>query len=74
MTWNDVTVWMSIRSAKKDFDLTDHPPYESSTIGFQKWLHDTWGITVTLSDDGYLSPLYQIVSEEKYVMFVLRYQ
>lgn len=68
---NKILLWKCIRTSRTDYDQTDNDP---TTKGFIKWLADTWGIKITLAQDGYnLSHEADIISPDKYTMFMLKY-
>jgi hypothetical protein len=64
--------WRCVRLSRVDYDKTisDLP----TTKGFAVWLAETWGIKIHLSQNGhYLSKEIDIINEEKYTMFMLKY-
>lgn len=71
---NDFIFWMAIRKANQDYEKNgEHGYYEPSAKYFMKWLEAQWGIKIFMMDSGNYSTEYEIVSPDKYTMFVLKY-
>jgi hypothetical protein len=67
--------WRCIQRANTDWKMTvrNHPTNsESNTEEFIKWLAETWGIKLN-TDNGNYTTHFDIVSADKYTMFVLKY-
>ena len=65
---DQIQSWRCIRRANTDWKLTQ----TGNTEEFIKWLVETWGIKLN-TDNGNYSTLFDIVSPDKYTMFVLKY-
>ena len=71
---NDVTFWMSIKRSYKDYEQNgNHGYYEPAQQYFVKWLEEHWGVKIYVSDNGNYSREYNIISPDKYTMFLLKY-
>lgn len=71
-----IGIWMCIKRAREDFNKGDHHGCyaEPTTERFRIWLKETWGIVITNAQDGYnLAPEFDIIAEDKYTMFMLKY-
>ena len=62
--------WRCIQQANSDWKLTVRQT--DSTEEFIKWLAENWGIKLTTIRDSYAAD-FDIVSADKYTMFVLKY-
>lgn len=72
---DQIQSWRCIQRANTDWKLTvrNHPNNSvSNTEEFIKWLVETWGIKLN-TDNGNYTALFDIVSPDKYTMFVLKY-
>lgn len=71
---DDVKFWLAIRKANQDYEVNgEHGYYEPSQKYFMKWLEEQWGIKIYMTDSGNYSTVYDVVSPDKYTMFVLKY-
>ena len=70
-----IRMWQCIRVARNDYEKNEcHGYYEPTTEKFIKWLAENWGIKIHLAQDGYnLSHQFDIIAEDKYTMFMLKY-
>ena len=62
--------WRCIQQANADWKLTVRNT--NNTEEFVKWLVETWGIKLN-TDNGNYTAHFDIVSADKYTMFVLKY-
>jgi len=62
--------WRCIQQANSDWKLTVREI--DNTEAFIKWLVETWGIKLTTVSGSYAAD-FDIVSADKYTMFVLKY-
>jgi hypothetical protein len=69
-TYNQIEVWMMIRSAHADF--RQQIGLESTTDDFVIWLKDQWGIQIRNLSSG-IDKNYEVIDEEKYLLFVLKW-
>ena len=72
---DQIQSWRCIQRANTDWKISvrNHPNNsESNTEEFIKWLAETWGIKLN-TDNGNYTALFDIVSADKYTMFVLKY-
>ena len=72
---DQIQSWRCIQRANTDWKMTlrNHPNNSgSNTEEFIKWLVETWGIKLN-TDNGNYTALFDIVSADKYTMFVLKY-
>ena len=72
---DQIQSWRCIQRANTDWKISvrNHPNNsESNTEEFIKWLVETWGIKLN-TDNGNYTALFDIVSADKYTMFVLKY-
>ena len=67
---NQIENWRCIQRANADWNLTVRNT--NDTEEFVKWLVETWGIKLN-TDNGNYTALFDIVSPDKYTMFVLKY-
>lgn len=75
MTKNDIAVWQAIKRARADYEKNEcHGYYEPTAEKFAVWLNEHWGIEIKVADAGHYSIHYKIVSDDKYTMFMLKYQ
>lgn len=70
-TENQIEVWMMIRSANAEY--REQFGSDFKTADWLQWLNDQWGIRIRHLDLG-LDKNYEIVDEEKFLMFVLKYK
>lgn len=76
--WNTVVgvvgYLSKLHSAKEDFlkesNTADVGMF--NTGEFCRWMHDTWGLDVTMRD-GMLTPEYRVYDEQKFLLFNLKY-
>ena len=61
-------VWAMVSKAKYEYDLTDFPKET-----FYVWLKETYGIKLHFEPDGALSLSNEIINEEKYLIFLLKF-
>jgi hypothetical protein len=61
-------VWSMVSSAKNDYDSIT-----ASKESFYVWLQETYGIKLQFTPDGDLQLANEIVNEEKYLIFALKY-
>lgn len=66
---DQIQSWRCIQRANTDWKLTVK---NTNTEEFIKWLVETWGIKLN-TDNGNYTTLFDIVSADKYTMFVLKY-
>lgn len=66
---DQIQSWRCIQRANTDWKLTVK---NTNTEEFIKWLVETWGIKLN-TDNGNYTALFDIVSADKYTMFVLKY-
>ena len=52
---------------KAEFDRKD------SSLLFNQWMLQTFGIRIIYSNEGHLTETYEVVDEKKYLFFVLKY-
>ncbi len=72
LSFNNSIVWQCINRCRSDYVETVNP--DATTREFLNWLLMTWGISITMAQDGYnLSPKFDIISNDKYTMFILKY-
>ena len=65
---------MLLRAAKKEYDTTFTGYYEPSTQDFVRWLNVNYGIKLTVAEDDFnLRDTLEVVDEQKYLIFVLKY-
>jgi hypothetical protein len=72
---DQIQIWRCIQRANTDWKISvrNHPNNsESNTEEFIKWLVETWGIKLN-TDNGNYTVLFDIVSADKYTMFLLKY-
>ena len=72
---DQIQSWRCIQRANTDWKISvrNHPNNsESNTEEFIKWLVETWGIKLN-TDNGNYTVLFDIVSADKYTMFLLKY-
>lgn len=70
--WRDI--FMSLRAAKKEYEDTFTGYYEPSTQDFVRWLDVNYGIKLTVAEDNFnLRDTLEVVDEQKYLIFVLKY-
>ncbi len=72
----DIVFWMSIGKARKDYEKNVcHGYYEPTTEKFIKWLEETWGVRIYISSDNYniAGDRFDIIAQDKYTMFMLKY-
>jgi hypothetical protein len=67
---DQIQSWRCIKRANADWKLTVRNT--NDTEEFVKWLVETWGIKLN-TDNGNYTALFDIVSPDKYTMFVLKY-
>jgi hypothetical protein len=61
--------WQKLRLAQHDYAKSTGNP---STDDFCKWMQDRWGLAIEIVDGGY-SPYYNIIDENKYLLFKIKY-
>ena len=66
---DQIQSWRCIQRANTDWKLTVK---NTNTEEFIKWLVETWGIKLN-TDNGNYTAHFDIVSADKYTMFVLKY-
>ena len=66
---DQIQSWRCIQRANTDWKLTVK---NTNTEEFVKWLVETWGIKLN-TDNGNYTAHFDIVSADKYTMFVLKY-
>jgi hypothetical protein len=69
-TADQIQIWRCIQKANTDWKMTVRNT--ATTEEFIKWLVETWGIKLT-TDNGNYTTHFDIVSADKYTMFVLKY-
>ena len=67
---DQIQSWRCIKRANTDWKLTVRNT--NDTEEFIKWLVETWGIKL-ITDNGNYTTHFNIVSADKYTMFVLKY-
>ena len=67
---DQIQIWRCIQRANTDWKLTVRNT--NDTEEFIKWLVETWGIKL-ITDNGNYTTHFNIVSADKYTMFVLKY-
>ena len=67
---DQIQSWRCIQRANTDWKLTVRNT--NDTEEFIKWLVETWGIKL-ITDNGNYTTHFNIVSADKYTMFVLKY-
>jgi len=67
---DQIQSWRCIQRANTDWKMTVRNT--AATEEFIKWLAETWGIKLN-TDNGNYTALFDIVSADKYTMFVLKY-
>ena len=67
---DQIQSWRCIQRANTDWKLTFRNT--NDTEEFVKWLVETWGIKLN-TDNGNYTAHFDIVSADKYTMFVLKY-
>jgi hypothetical protein len=73
-TPGDVRFWMAVRRANSDYEKNaDHGEYLPTALAFMQWMEENWGVKLILLDSGDWDTKYDIVSPDKYTMFVLKY-
>jgi hypothetical protein len=71
---NDVRFWLAVRRSNSDYEQNaDHGEYLPTTLTFMSWLEEMWGVKITMLDSGNYDTTYEIISPDKYTMFVLKY-
>lgn len=71
-TWNEL--FIPLRAAKKEYNDTFTGYYEPSTQDFVRWLDVNYGIKLTVAEDDFnLRDTLEVVDEQKYLIFVLKY-
>lgn len=66
-------IWACIRRARAEYEKNIQNN-SLPTKEFIKWLSETWGIKITMAQDGYnLSHEIDIIADDKYTMFMLKY-
>lgn len=74
MTQYTISFWQAVKRANADYERTaDHGEYLPTASVFMQWMEDNWGIKLILLDSGNWDTKYDIVSPDKYTMFVLKY-
>ena len=72
LSFDNSIVWQCINRCRDDYVGAINP--DASTREFLNWLSMTWGISITMAQDGYnLSPKFDIIADDKYTMFILKY-
>ena len=66
---DQIQSWRCIQRANTDWKLTVK---NTNTEEFIKWLVETWGIKLTTTNGDWVAH-FDIVSADKYTMFVLKY-
>jgi hypothetical protein len=72
---DQIQSWQCIQRANTDWKISarNHPTNSVlNTEEFIKWLVETWGIKLT-TDNGNYTAQFDIVSADKYTMFLLKY-
>jgi hypothetical protein len=70
--WRDI--FMPLRAAKREYEDTFTGYYEPSTQDFVRWLDVNYGIKLTVAEDDFnLRDTLEVVDEQKYLIFVLKY-
>ena len=72
---DQIQIWRCIQRANTDWKISvrNHPNNSVlNTEEFIKWLVETWGIKLT-TDNGNYTAHFDIVSADKYTIFVLKY-
>ena len=59
--------WAAVRKLKADFDKED------SSLLFNQWMLQTFGIRIIYNNEGHLTENYEVIDEKKYLFFVLKY-
>lgn len=71
---DDVKFWLAVRKANKDYEENgEHQCDEPVSKYFMQWLEQQWGIKIYMTDSGNYSTEFDVVSPDKYTMFVLKY-
>lgn len=65
----DISFLARLTRARDDF-VSDGTPYE--VTAFLKWLSDTYGVVAAIRD-GNIAAEYQVVDEQKFLMFLMKY-
>ena len=72
---DQIQSWRCIQRANTDWKISVRNHSNNSVLNteeFIKWLVETWGIKLN-TDNGNYTALFDIVSADKYTMFVLKY-
>jgi len=71
LSYDNIVVWKCIHRCRDDYFSIY---LQSFTREFITWLAVTWGVSLTMAQDGYnLSPKFDIIADDKYTMFILKY-
>lgn len=74
MSAETIAFWQNIKRANTDYEQNgNHGYYEPNSVYFIKWLEENWGVKLTLLDSGNYDSKFEIISPDKYTMFVLKY-
>jgi hypothetical protein len=64
--------WESLTQLRKEFLEIVTDEFRDAE-DFYKWVEDTQGFKVKLNEEGFISDNYEIVDEQKYIVYILKY-
>ena len=71
---DDLTFWSCVKRSYKDYEANgNHGYYEPAQVYFMRWLEEDWGVKLYMIENGNYSREYDIISPDKYTMFLLKY-
>jgi hypothetical protein len=60
--------WYRLSKASADYRMLDG----DGEISFEQWMLSNWGLKISQNADGY-TPYHEIIDENKYLLFLLKY-
>jgi len=66
--------WQRLTRANEDYRREyDHKnDFAEEKIDFGRWMRDQWGLKIDMETEG-ITPYYTIVDEQKYLLFLIKY-
>ena len=70
-----IAFWAAVRLASRDYMLSnlDQPNAFNKWTQFGEWFLENYGVKLHLTDGGFYNQDIDIVDQDKYLMFVLKY-
>jgi hypothetical protein len=71
---NKYEYWSRLTRANEEYRRKhDHKnDFAEEMISFYQWMRDQWGLEIDTSTEG-ITPYYTVVDENKYLLFLLKY-